>query len=180
MGEVERIKELQKMKKAELIDLVLKLETGVIQLKNDINRLEEENKTITMQKDKYKTDVEKYKDNIKPKKHNERGAGRKSKFTKEQVKQIEIERAKGKSIRAIAEEFGCSVGLVHKLISKSNNWYNDDIDTLRRRIELRGKTIEEFGFIEDGGTYQEYLKMKERLEKLEAEAKKVSVEDQEK
>lgn len=132
MGEVERIKELQKMSKEELICLILDLE--------------------------------------KEKKHNERGAGRKSKFNKEQIQQIQLERAKGKSIRVIAEEFGCSVGLVHKLINEG--WYNKDIDTLRQIIKLREKTIKEFGFIEEGGVYQEYLKMKERLEELEAETKK--------
>lgn len=43
-------------------------------------------------------------------------AGRKEKFNKEQVKQILEAREQGKSIRAIAKEFKCSVGLIHKLI----------------------------------------------------------------
>lgn len=46
---------------------------------------------------------------------NERGAGRKSKFTEEQIQQIREARAEGKTIKAIAEEFGCSVGSVHRL-----------------------------------------------------------------
>ena len=122
MSEIDRIKELQKMSQQELIDLVLKLESGVRQLKNDVNRLEGENEKITVQKDKYKTDAKKYKENIKSneKKHNERGAGRKNKFTSEQVKEIQLERDKGKSIRAIAKEFNCSASLVHKLIHKHN------------------------------------------------------------
>lgn len=78
MGEIDRIKELQKMSKEELICLILDLE--------------------------------------KEKTHNERGAGRKAKFNKEQIKQIEIERSKGKSIRTIAKEFNCSPSLVHKLV----------------------------------------------------------------
>lgn len=43
-------------------------------------------------------------------------AGRKEKFNKEQVKQILEAREQGKSIREIAKEFQCSVGLIHKLI----------------------------------------------------------------
>lgn len=127
MGEIDRIKELQKMSKEELICLILDLE--------------------------------------KEKTHNERGAGRKAKFNKEQIKQIEIERSKGKSIRTIATEFDCSPSLVHKLVHQG--WYNDDIDTLKRKIELREKTIKEFGFIKEGGVYKEYEQMKIRLKELE-------------
>lgn len=43
-------------------------------------------------------------------------AGRKEKFNKEQVQQILEAREQGKSIREIAKEFKCSVGLIHKLI----------------------------------------------------------------
>ena len=49
--------------------------------------------------------------------HNERGAGRKEKFTKEQKEQIKRLRADGKTIKEIAEIFKCSVGLVHKIIN---------------------------------------------------------------
>ena len=54
----------------------------------------------------------------KLKEHNERHAGRKNKFNKEQEQQIIEARNEGKSIRAIAKEFECSIGLVHKLINK--------------------------------------------------------------
>ena len=50
--------------------------------------------------------------------HNERGAGRKEKFTKEQKEQIKRLRADGKTIKEIAEIFKCSAGLIHKLISE--------------------------------------------------------------
>lgn len=46
-----------------------------------------------------------------------RNAGRKEKFDVEQVEQILEARNEGKSIRAIAEQFECSIGLVHKLIN---------------------------------------------------------------
>ena len=41
-------------------------------------------------------------------------AGRKEKFNEEQVNQILEARKEGKSIRAIAEQFECSIGLIHK------------------------------------------------------------------
>ncbi|MGM9532199.1 helix-turn-helix domain-containing protein [Intestinibacter sp.] len=101
----------------------------------------------------------------KDKVHNERGAGRKSKFNKKQIKQIELERSKGKSIRAIAKEFDCSPALIHKIIHQG--WYNDDIDALRRKVELREKTIKDFGFIKEGETYKEWEQMKAHLKELE-------------
>ena len=74
----------------------LKRNSGLI---DDIQKLKDENKTIK-------------------KIHNERGAGRKEKFTKEQKEQIKRLRADGKTIKEIAEIFKCSAGLIHKLISE--------------------------------------------------------------
>lgn len=71
---VKKSRDLEKMKKVELIDYIQELE-------NKLN------------------------------------AGRKEKFNKEQVKQILEAREQGKSIREIAKEFQCSVGLIHKLIN---------------------------------------------------------------
>jgi len=50
--------------------------------------------------------------------HNERGAGRKSKFTDLEKGTIRMHRIQGKTIKYIAEMFNCSVGLIHKLISE--------------------------------------------------------------
>ena len=58
---------------------------------------------------------------IKPiitKVHNERGAGRKSKFKDADIKQIKEYRSAGKTIKEISIIYGCSVGLIHKLISE--------------------------------------------------------------
>lgn len=71
---VKKSRDLEKMKKAELIDYIQELE----------GRL---------------------------------NAGRKEKFSEEQVQQILEAREQGKSIREIAKEFQCSVGLIHKLIN---------------------------------------------------------------
>lgn len=67
-------KDLEKMKKAELIEYIKELESRL-------------------------------------------NAGRKEKFNEEQVKQILEARSEGKSIRTIAKEFDCSIGLIHKLIN---------------------------------------------------------------
>ena len=50
--------------------------------------------------------------------HNERGAGRKSKFTDLEKETIRMYRIQGKTIKDIAEMFNCSVGLIHKLINE--------------------------------------------------------------
>lgn len=52
------------------------------------------------------------------KKHNERGAGRKVKFTNDQIIEIKQYRVEGKTIKEIAEIYKCSVGLIHKLINE--------------------------------------------------------------
>lgn len=49
---------------------------------------------------------------------NERNAGRKRKFSKEEIATIDMLHLQGKSIRAIANEMNCSVGLVHKLLNE--------------------------------------------------------------
>lgn len=49
---------------------------------------------------------------------NERNAGRKRKFTIDEIAIIDMLHLQGKSIRAIAKEMNCSVGLVHKLLNE--------------------------------------------------------------
>jgi len=50
--------------------------------------------------------------------HNNRGAGRKSKFTEGDRETMRMYRFQGKTIKEIAEIYGCSVGLVHKLVKE--------------------------------------------------------------
>lgn len=129
-----RIAQLKKMKKDELISLVLDVETNNhilfeenkgLKQKND--ELIEERNAALLEKDEYREKYNHYFDkyhdllgrkSVPVKVHNERGAGRKNKFTDEQIEQIKEARASGKSIRVISEEFDCSVGLVHKLINE--------------------------------------------------------------
>lgn len=50
------------------------------------------------------------------KKHNERGAGRKTRFTNTEIETIKMYRLQNKTIKEIAEIFDCSVGLIHKIV----------------------------------------------------------------
>lgn len=54
----------------------------------------------------------------KAKEHNERGAGRKARFTNAEIETIKMYRLQGKKIKEIAEMFNCSVGLIHKIINE--------------------------------------------------------------
>lgn len=54
----------------------------------------------------------------KKNKHNERGAGRKSRLSDQEKETIRMYRIQGKTIKELAEIFQCSVGLVHKLITE--------------------------------------------------------------
>lgn len=52
---------------------------------------------------------------------NSRNAGRKPRFTDNEEETIKMYRLQGKTIKEIADMFGCSVGLIHKVISENNN-----------------------------------------------------------
>lgn len=81
-------------------------------IENHIRSLEHENEELKQRI----IDLEN--GNIVHKIKNERNAGRKRKFTKEEVAIIDMLHLQGKSIRAIAKEMDCSVGLVHKLLNE--------------------------------------------------------------
>lgn len=53
--------------------------------------------------------------------HNARNAGRKPKFTNEQMEQVRKMAADGLSVRKIAAEMSCSIGLVCKILHSSKN-----------------------------------------------------------
>lgn len=90
----------------------LKLNSEVLkEVLKKVKELEQENKQL---KDNYKAPVNK-------KNHNERGAGRKSRFTDKQINEIKQYRDDGKTIKEIAELYKCSVGLIHKLINENND-----------------------------------------------------------
>lgn len=50
-------------------------------------------------------------------KSNNRGAGRKAKFSEMEKEMIKMYRLQGKSIKELSEIFECSTGLIHKIIN---------------------------------------------------------------
>lgn len=67
--------------------------------------------------DKLVAEVEQLREQLKSK-HNERGAGRKSKFSDLEICEMKDYKDQGYTYKHIAEIFKCSVGLVHKLINE--------------------------------------------------------------
>ena len=89
----------QKLKKQ--LD-VCKLE--IEELKKEIENLRYEN-NLLRNNDIYKI-------------NNERGAGRKSRFSDMDKEMMRMYRIQGKTIKEIAEMYSCSVGLVHKIVNE--------------------------------------------------------------
>ncbi|MCB2309041.1 hypothetical protein LGL08_20265 [Clostridium estertheticum] len=54
----------------------------------------------------------------KSEKHNERGAGRKSRFSERDITMIKMYRIQNKTIKELAEMYDCSTGLIHKIINE--------------------------------------------------------------
>lgn len=86
-----------------------------------ITKIKQKNKEIELKDN----EIKKLKDKIHKLKnekgvYNERGAGRKSKFTDHDKEVIKMYRMQGKTIKEIAEMYNCSVGLIHKIINENN------------------------------------------------------------
>ena len=77
------------------------------ELEEEIQKLKDENEKLKSKK-------------AEPKKiFNERGAGRPNKFNEQEIETIKVMRLRGDKLKDIAEQFDCSVGLVHKIIHES-------------------------------------------------------------
>lgn len=94
------------------IELMNNNEQGTNTLQAKINRLESQIQSLKLENSKLQNKIEC--STIK----NERGAGRKKRFNTDQVNDILKARDEGKSIRLLANEFDCSIGLIHKLINE--------------------------------------------------------------
>lgn len=92
------------------------------------NKCYEHEKKIEKLKDesfKYEKDIQKLKNELNEKKkkkvlnvHNERNAGRKPKLTSDEIARAQMLKLQGWSYKKVAEDIGCSVGLVHKLLNE--------------------------------------------------------------
>jgi len=100
-----------KMKKADLIAELERLESEFQKIKNECENLKAEREIVQQLKNEYEYKVsEEY---WKPK-HNERNAGRKTKLDASTVEAIKQYRESGLTYAQIAKELSLSVGAVHK------------------------------------------------------------------
>lgn len=90
------------------------------ELKKELKEKERLEKEIQKLKDERKAIIEEYREtNNIQKIKNERNAGRKTKFTDTDIAKIlEWRNVHKRSMRVIAKDFNCSVGLVHKIITE--------------------------------------------------------------
>lgn len=87
--------------------IIEKQEKEIQKLKSEIQKLKNENKALKNNKV------------VSDKKiHNERGAGRKERFSEQEKEMMKMYRIQGKTIKEIAEIYSCSVGLIHKIINE--------------------------------------------------------------
>lgn len=82
-------------------------EKEIQKLKSEIQKLKNENKAL--KNNKAVSDKKIY---------NERGAGRKERFSEQEKEMMKMYRIQGKTIKEIAEMYSCSVGLIHKIINE--------------------------------------------------------------
>lgn len=90
-----------------------------IQLQRENEKLRSENFILKHKSERLEQDIKYIKESyIGEKKHNERGAGRKSKLSSAQIAEIQSQRRNGTSYRALAKEYGCSAGTIYKVCSE--------------------------------------------------------------
>ena len=96
---------------------------GNDELKKEVKEKELQNEKVQKLNNEQREMIAKLKeDNGVQKLKNERGAGRKSKFTSKEIEKILKARNEHKqSIRSIARDYQCSVGLIHKLINEHSD-----------------------------------------------------------
>lgn len=87
-------------------------------LKNENNKLNGEINNLKAEIEEYKETIKRLENSNVQKIKNERGAGRKERFTKEEKAIIKMMRLQNKSYRAIAKDMNCSVATVHKIINE--------------------------------------------------------------
>lgn len=108
----QKSKETWKQRFRETID---RLQNENEQLQNNIQQLKNENEQLQRKSNIQELKNEQIEKPVEIKKlKNERNAGRKSKFTDQQIGEI-IQDRKSMTIIQLAEKYNCSTGLIHKL-----------------------------------------------------------------
>ena len=107
-----------------LNDVIARLERNNKRLEDDVEKYKKDylyyfNEYLKLKDKDFKRNLDEM-DQLKKNSlmHNARGAGRKAKFTDDQVDEIRRLREDGNTIKEIAKRYNCSVGLIHKLINE--------------------------------------------------------------
>ena len=107
-----------------LNDIIARLERNNKRLEDDVEKYKKDylyyfNEYLKLKDKDFKRNLDEM-DQLKKNSlmHNARGAGRKAKFTDDQVDEIRRLREDGNTIKEIAKRYNCSVGLIHKLINE--------------------------------------------------------------
>ena len=107
-----------------LNDVIARLERNNKRLEDDVEKYKKDylyyfNEYLKLKDKDFKRNLDEM-DQLKKNSlmHNARGAGRKAKFTDDQVDEIRRLREDGNTIKEIANRYNCSVGLIHKLINE--------------------------------------------------------------
>ena len=121
-SELEEYKALCSKLNTEILEMQERADEGFlnssdyVQMKKRIDFLESKNESLDKTIEHNET-VHK----LISEKHNTRNAGRKPRFTDNEEETIKMYRIQGKTIKEIADMFGCSIGLIHKVISEKND-----------------------------------------------------------
>ena len=96
--------EIEAVRRGKVIE---KQEKEIQKFKEEIRKLKNENKVLKSSKVISNRKI-----------HNERGAGRKERFSEQEKEMIKIYRLQRRTIKEIAKLYNCSVGLIHKIINE--------------------------------------------------------------
>ena len=123
-----------------LNDIIARLEKRNERLEDDVEKYKKDylyyfNEYLKLKDKDFKRNLDEM-DQLKKNSlmHNARGAGRKAKFTDDQVDEIRRLREDGNTIKEIAKRYNCSVGLIHKLINEK--WRGGKIMDIAHKICL--------------------------------------------
>ena len=87
--------------------IVEKQEREIQELKSEIQKLKIENEKLKSSNTICNRKI-----------YNERGAGRKARFSSQEKEMMKMYRIQGKTIKELAEMYSCSVVLIHKIINE--------------------------------------------------------------
>lgn len=116
--EIQKLKSEHKEDKERLIKQI-GLFMGIANAKLvDIREKSNKGYALKLENEKLKEENEKLKLELEQSKANRKNAGRKAKFTEQEIAAMQMYKVQGKTMREIAEIFNCSVATVHKWISE--------------------------------------------------------------